>query len=267
MYGIRSGSDPDTASHISRADAPRPLCVDRREHPRALVPLSAIAIVENRKVGTYSVANLSAGGALLMLGPSLPAGTSLQLLLDGPGAEQLTIAAVVLRTEPSTDRDPMIAVRFHGVSARFADLIQTLVLRSLEQASGPGVLVVPRGPALFAAIASDLAALGCHVAAATTRLQIIRQAGDPELRLRAVIVELSADPREDCDVLDFLAEAFPRLLRVAVCARPRSPHCMCPAVRAQAVLVMPWTRSQLGATIGRHVSERPESLAKLGPPV
>lgn len=104
---------------------------ERRRHERATVRL-LVQVVTADRVATYMAENLSAGGALLLDGPALPAGTELSLALKLRG-DTWHVRARVLRVERDHGGHPALAVAFPGIVPRVQDLIQSHVLGCLRK--------------------------------------------------------------------------------------------------------------------------------------
>ena len=77
----------------------------------------------------YQVANLSAGGALLIGGPRVRIGRRVEVVLALAGRTPIDVAAEVVRDDP---RHGMVAVRFVGLEAELEDEIQQAVLCALD---------------------------------------------------------------------------------------------------------------------------------------
>lgn len=96
-------------------------------------PVGTMAIrVDGPVRSTWSVVNVSAGGALLAAEIAPPVDERLRLLLHLQGLAPFAVDARVLRHEPGGDGRTNFAVRFDGISARRRTEVQETVLSWLR---------------------------------------------------------------------------------------------------------------------------------------
>ena len=221
---------------------------DRRRWPRVKLPISVQVLRDHRPLGTYMVANLSAGGALLSGGPEVAPGTEIEILLHFAGRRPVALPARVVRSAPS------IAVSFHRLSPDQEDLIHDAVLSHLEflrHEGPPSVLVVDDCDSMSVALAEELCALGHRVGTARTPLEALRRIEQVQAHLRVIIVELFLGTSDGLEVLAYVAKECPSVRRVLMSGTVR--FCQLElAVRQQqahAILVKPWNREQLVAAV------------------
>jgi hypothetical protein len=102
---------------------------ERRSKPRAARLGRAVLNFNSSGSYEYEVANVSAGGALLIGGPQLRKGRSVRVLLMLTGLASIAVDAHVIR---SRDDDGTVAVRFDALDVGLEDLIQEVVLSALS---------------------------------------------------------------------------------------------------------------------------------------
>jgi hypothetical protein len=107
--------------------------VERRHHQR--VDVRATAILERGgQRARYLVQNLSAHGALLTGTDDVADATPLDLELELPGRDRVSVRAKVLRRAPAAGDMVALAVAFRHRSPDTEDAIQQAVLEALEEA-------------------------------------------------------------------------------------------------------------------------------------
>jgi hypothetical protein len=234
---------------VSQETAP-----ERRRHQRAYLPLAASLFTENGKVGDYLVRDLSSGGALFTHGPPIPVGTALQAILVGQGVDGLSLRCIALRSDDGLDGSSRVAVEFRTLPSSIQDLLQDLVLRALDRAKDPAVLLVHRRPLLLASLAEDLVAAGRWVFLATTPLETIRSLCDLDATIEAILVDQSHDPSFGRAILELVKDDFPAVRRIALCAGTTKNEIArtLATVHANDVLDVPWTPSGLEAALERQ---------------
>lgn len=107
-----------------------------RRHPRTLSPTDAVACTHHGMF-EYTVSNLSVGGATLVGGHSLPAGTRMDVLLRLPLYPEVRIAAEVVGCA-NDEGTVAIAVEFLHVDDRTEDHIQSALLSEIERSQTGG---------------------------------------------------------------------------------------------------------------------------------
>ena len=110
---------------------------ERRNHPRCPTCETATVICDAAYSGRYLVANLSAGGALLVGGAVLPLGSTIGLLLEPPGRPGLVVVGRVVRQAPHESGRQAYAVAFdrgdrHGIRA-LIEYVEVLLQRQVMQ--------------------------------------------------------------------------------------------------------------------------------------
>lgn len=112
---------------------------DRRSRPRAELSSPCFLLLDGQPVGPFLVENLSAGGAMLTGGTSLPAGATVFLQLQLPGRrDPMSVAATVVRGPEATPRGASFAVEFRDLAPEDEDAIQSAVLEALEESRAHG---------------------------------------------------------------------------------------------------------------------------------
>lgn len=108
----------------------------RRQHPRTLSHTEAV-VSTPRGVFSYTVSNLSAGGALLVGGPAQHEGASVVVTLRLPLYPEVRVPAQVMRC---TNDGPNVevAVAFHHTDDRTEDHIQSALLSEIERSQTEG---------------------------------------------------------------------------------------------------------------------------------
>jgi hypothetical protein len=110
---------------------------ERRNHPRCQTRETATVICDAAYSGRYLVANLSAGGALLVGDVALPLGSTIGLLLEPPGRPGLVVVGRVVRQAPHESGRQAFAIAFDrgdrdGIRA-LVDYVNSLLQRQMVQ--------------------------------------------------------------------------------------------------------------------------------------
>lgn len=221
---------------------------ERRRWPRVKLPLVVHVLRDREPLGAYTVANLSAGGALLSGGPPVAPGTEVEVLLHLAGRRRVSLPARVLRETPT------MAVTFDGLTPDQEDLIHDAVLSHLEflrHEGPPTMLVVDDCDATCASLVEELRILGHRVGTARTPLEALRQIEQVQSHLRVVIVELFLGGTDGLEVLAYVANECPSVRRVVMSGsvRPCQLELAVRQQQAHAILVKPWNRRQLLAAV------------------
>jgi hypothetical protein len=179
---------------------------ERRGYPRGYVAAVATVFVEQDRVGEYTVRDLSAGGASLVDGPRLSAGTICHLRLKMPGLGSLRLSAVIAHA-PERVSDGM-GVRFTQLEPEVLEGLRELVAQELECAAIPSVLVADADLERLVTTAEGLAALGERPVLARNKVDIVAWLSDPDTTISVVLVGASLCKDEDQRLLDSLREEF-----------------------------------------------------------
>ena len=150
---------------------------ERRGYPRGYVAAVATVFVDQQRVGEYTVRDLSAGGASLVDGPPLRAGTVCRLLLRMPGLGSLKLSAVIVH--PPEQRGEGLGIRFTQLEPEVLEGLRELVAQELECAAMPSVLVADADLERLATTAEGLAALGERPVLARSEADILAWLSDP----------------------------------------------------------------------------------------
>lgn len=186
---------------------PPTLTYERRGFPRGYVAAVATVFVNDRRFGDYAVRDLSASGALLAEGPSLPAGTPCTIQLRMSGLGSLTLAAVSVHGVTGQG----IGVRFTDVRPEVADGLAELVLQELGRSDEPSVVIASPDLAELAWIADQLAAIGERPLLASGALDLYRWLSDEDTVVACVLVgPMVATKGADIEAL--LRDRFPRVV-------------------------------------------------------
>lgn len=232
---------------------------DRRSHPRADVLGLASAVVVDG-AASYLVANLSAGGALLVGDRPVEVDTDLWLDLRMPGTATLRLLARVLRHVARDTGEHRIAVRFVHVSADEEDLIQQFALQQLElQRRARFVLVVDDEDDVLGTLVRDLRALGCRTVQAKTPLDVVAFLPLCGVLPGLAIVDLHLGTSNGADVLQFLAVEYPDIKRVIMSGKARPPQLGLALATglAHETLSKPWNVADLSALLEARQTESP----------
>jgi ActR/RegA family two-component response regulator len=221
-------------------------------HRKALVSLP-----DGRALGTFQVDNLSSAGAQLTGACPLTVGTSVTLRLTLGHEQALNVEARVVRTEHRVPGKFCFAVAFVRVPTEVEDMIQEVVLQSLEESrarGGPAVLVIAPLPEDRQALKHELEALGQHAVCAGTPLDALRWLQDPHVQVEIAMVDLRVAQGRGLDLVAFLAEDFPEVRRVLMASEGAEAVPGARGGKTQSVLHRPWVREDVARAIGLHAS-------------
>jgi hypothetical protein len=166
----------------------------------------ATVFVEQDRIGEYTVRDLSAGGASLVDGPRLSAGTTCRLVLKMPGLGSLKLSAVIAHA-PGHANEGM-GVRFTQLEPEVLDGLRELVAQELECAALPSVLVADSDLERLVTTAEGLAALGERPVLARNKVDIVAWLSDPDTTISVILVGAGLCKDEDQQLVDFLREEF-----------------------------------------------------------
>ncbi|HWA78187.1 MAG TPA: PilZ domain-containing protein [Polyangiaceae bacterium] len=179
---------------------------ERRGYPRGYVAAVATVFVEQARIGEYTVRDLSAGGASLVDGPVLAAGTVCRLVLKMPGLGSLNLSAVIAHAPEHASEG--LGVRFTQLEPEVLEGLRELVAQELECASMPSVLVADSDLERLVTTAEGLAALGERPVLARNKVDIVAWLSDPDTTISVVLVAESLCKGLDHQLVDFLREEF-----------------------------------------------------------
>ena len=224
---------------------------ERRRHPRFEIAATAFACHAGNYLGQYLVAELSAGGALL-LGPRLEVGARLQLLLKWPDRILVSLYAEVVRQFDATADSAWQAVAFRHVAPEIEDRIQAALVADLAQrprSSEPAsVLVVDDCPMVQRALVRDLRALGHSAVCASSLASAVSRLNERQ-PIRTALIDLFLGHESALDLLRHVGERHPLLRRVLMSGETARLGLAGASGRADAVLGKPWDRGHLEAVL------------------
>lgn len=230
---------------------------ERRKQPRATgIVGSATVMLPRGASGTFSIRDLSAGGAMLVGTLQLVVGERIEILFDADG-DRLTgirICAEVIRSDRLTSERFATGVVFRDVPVVIHDHIHELVIAANERrrANAPtSIMVVDASPQARRAVARDLASSGRRIVAASTLLEIVRHLHDADQRIETALVNSRVGDADGLAILDYLADEYPNVRRVLVSdrARVRDYERELTSGRAHAFLTKPWEPECLVAAL------------------
>jgi len=186
---------------------------DKRLFPRAAVVGSALVVAEKRYVGTYVLANLSAGGALLKGDTRLAIGDHVRLVLQLHDRGLYLEAAVVRHA--TAEGQGAFALRFLHLSPAAQDAIQEAVFRELRsKGATPIVLVVDSTPEQAMITSALVQELGSNAVSVRSALDAVTWLMGSRAHVQAAIVDAELDRVDGLSVLQFMAADFPAVRRV-----------------------------------------------------
>jgi CheY-like chemotaxis protein len=224
---------------------------DRRRHARAPVATSVTVHRGEERIGVYRLINLSAGGVVLAGHPALAVGEQVQVLLR-LGERTLRAEATVLR-EAQNGQGTARALAFPDLPPDDEDLIQSAVLRALEDARGASVLIVDDSAEICQALRTQLGRLGHRAVAVGTPLEAVHFL-EQSNNVTVALVDLVLGAANGLDVIAYLAEQHPRVRRVLMSGRAHpqqlelARHSMF-RFSAHEVLPKPWTEESLARAV------------------
>ena len=224
----------------------------RRRAQRVKVGEGAFALCERGRIGPLTVENLGVGGALLIGGAGWTLGETFELELRFDMHTVIHVAAKVLRLEERRGQGG-VAARFEGLSADAEHVIQSAVAteigRSRSRAKAAIVVVIPpgRGDHLREAI-TETEATPLFV---PTFLDALRWLQEPNVLVRALIVDVDAEPGLGVEMVRWCAEEFPAVKRFLLSAPSVDAH-RAPGERHDdyAILTRPVTTRSLAKALG-----------------
>lgn len=200
-------------------------------------------VVDGHLKGPFAIHNLSAGGLLAAADVGLRAGDSVRVFMTLSG-RKIVLDACVVRAETE-----QIALWFRDIDADTEDLIQQLVLQSIEEARGPVVLVADESREARRLLARQLCRLGCRVKLATTPLDALTIL--QKMPVDVVIAELFFGSADGTALLELAQENRKNVRCVLMSGQVRPDQLRLALLlrKAHAVLPKPWTEQQLEAAV------------------
>ena len=230
-------SRPGIGTGLGRIMGRRP---DRRRHRRARIAATATAFLEHERLGDYLVENVSASGALISLGPLLAVSDELRISLALRNEQPLSMAATVVRSALLPGGRRGLGLEFRNVDPEVQDTLQQAVLRELEAATEPAVLVVGEPCALVVTLSRDVVRAGRGVLYASTPLEAIGLVEGAAAKGQVVLCLAGGSVERTCALISVLGGGLPEARCVAV----GSPKCQnCPS------LPVPWGRAALASAM------------------
>ncbi|HEX9294705.1 MAG TPA: response regulator [Polyangiaceae bacterium] len=230
--------------------------VERRIHHRASVAATAIVWIEEQPPVRYLVEDLSAGGALLTGGPSLPMGQTIGLSLHIPSQPPMVIDGSVVRSSQSGS--VALAVAFRSLSPADEDAIHQAVLSALEaqnrgECPSRVVLVIDDSEIICETLRRDLSTLGHEVVCARTPTEANTRIHDPYAHFDIAIVDLFVGELDGVELLGQVAGYHPGVHRVLMSSRVAPDQLKLAKVmgKADVILPKPWTRRALISAMPR----------------
>ncbi|MCC6875681.1 MAG: PilZ domain-containing protein, partial [Sandaracinaceae bacterium] len=191
--------------------------VERREHPRFDLGVTARLFQRGAALGRFAVQNLSAGGALLTGAHEVRRSAPLRLVLEMPDGSMLTVGGHVTRSARNESL-VALAIAFRHLDAGSEDRIQDAILQRLDhgfRATHPAVLVVDREHERRERLAQRARASGRRVSTSEAPLGALSILDDPGEHVDTLVVPLSMRER-GAELLALVAESYPAVHPVRV---------------------------------------------------
>ena len=236
---------------------------DRRRFPRVETQMTALVLGAGNFAGNYLVANLSAGGALLVGGGEMPHESGVTLMLQLPGHKALSLRADVVRRDERPGGQHHFGVAFRDVVPDEEDCLRRAVLAMLgEKNPVSRVLVVDDSSAICRALERELRTLGRVAVLAGTPVEVAGLLKDDKFEFDTAIVDLFLGPADGSEILATLAKQRPGTRRVLMSGAARAGDLKLALAigQAHAILPKPWSREQLADAL------RASAGAWLSPP-
>jgi hypothetical protein len=206
--------------------------------------LATVALLRDKQyIGTFRVLNISAGGVLVAGQLPVSRNDKLEVLLQLPSGRPLRVEATVAREATGAD-GPAFALQLVRVSPGAEDLIHSAVVTALQEARAAAVLMVSHSLELCVALRRELRSVGQLSFAVGSPLEAVHFFTQPNA-VGAVLVDAAMGASARDDVLAYLADEHPRVLRVVASAEETLPlmgSSPGDSSLAQEVLLKPWTR-------------------------
>jgi hypothetical protein len=221
---------------------------DKRRSPRGPVSATVVLLERGKRLGSYRVLNLSAGGALLVGRPPSPA-RELEVLVRLSTGRTVQASATIARQE-GADEAAVFAVAFSQVPPADRAVIGEVVLTALEDASDATALIVVAASETGHLLRRELTRLGHPSFVVHAREDALRFLQTPNV-LHLALVDLSLAPADARYILSTLAENYPHVRRVALARPSRAARGTRPRAHplAQSTLPSPWTRDSLARAV------------------
>jgi CheY-like chemotaxis protein len=204
--------------------------------------------------GPYRVTSISIGGVVLSGRSPLKKNTEVQVLLLAPGQRQMTIEGWVIHQERLGEGEFASTVAFCQVVSGVHPAGNEILPDEIGPPEEPQealVLVVDDSLGICRALKRDLKSLGYRAVYAVTTVDAIMLLLDPQVPIKAVVVDLFMGPDDGLEILDFLARWFPDIRRVLISGQVRMEQLNLArkSGRVQAVLQKPWSRDDLARAL------------------
>jgi len=229
--------------------------VERRKWPRAQFSAMARVSLPDRPSEVFGIHNLSAGGALLEGDGGFIVGDTVEISLELPGYDYVSMGARVVRVEMNERGNPVFAITFPGIDAALEDAIHNAILNHLEDIHtqrAPLVLVVDGNQKVCRNLSRDLEALDRVVLSALRSSDAIDMLRSDTSRFDTTFVDLFPGRTDGIELLTFLSNTYPsirRILMVSKNAAGLSDEYHSAVKIAHAVLRKPWKRTGLMAVL------------------
>jgi hypothetical protein len=112
---------------------------DRRVHPRVPFAAQATFTLDDRSLGSYTVQDISVGGALVVGDVAPPMGSHVQVALTASQFGTVHLEAEVVRVQPSGGRQG-VGIMFCKPPSPIARMIEDAVLNELSRSQREGTV-------------------------------------------------------------------------------------------------------------------------------
>lgn len=176
--------------------------------------------------GHCLVEDLSAGGARISGVPSMVVGEQVRLLLQLPGRGPFSLNGRIVRDFSAVggQRGHAYGVSFARAPASAVETAEQTVsiLHRVHGADDPVVLVVDDSTRACFTLVQDLHRVGRKAIAVTTPLDAIEWLLDGASHIDIALVDVVLGNADGCDLLNFLADEYPKVRRVVMSDRLRA---------------------------------------------
>jgi CheY-like chemotaxis protein len=226
---------------------------ERRKHTRALLRASAVLLRGDDSLGSFRVANASAGG--LLLGGTCPAplGTELEVILR-LGPDRAVRARATVCREQAIREGASFAISFLDLTDEDRTRIEEAVESFLERVRTASVLVVDDSREVGQALSLELARLGQAAHAVQTPLEAVCLLEERN-QVSVAIIDLVLGNEHGLDLIAYLAERHPQVRRVLMSGHAHPAQLALSRHSASRtapheILAKPWTHKTLARAVG-----------------